>query len=195
MNDLIGCTVEWETAIGEAAFKVRGAILATSYLFSRLNARKRLSEIPEFQGKQFIDTVFAILFTTRDTLLRRSAEVAVGQFSLFGILSPVTLSESSWKEAKEKLVKEAKSESEVSIRTMGLVSLTCPKSDSSGLQFGEILKSIYDLHEIRSPEVQFSVGEALGIAAIGWNSKSLIQVAVRRSRLSGRRRRYGSYRS
>lgn len=175
VTDLIRCCTEWEVAVGETTFKVRGAILAMSYLLSRLAARNLLYKVSEVQRKQFVDNVFSILLSVRDSFLRRSAEVAVGQFSLFGILSPAMLPESKWKEVIEKLVKEAKSESEISIKTLGLVSLIYPKSDSDGLQFNEVLRSIYKLHEIRSPEVQFSVGEALSTAAIGWSSKSLIQ--------------------
>ena len=167
VTDFLCSATEWETAVGEAAFRVQGAVLAVSYLLSRLKARHLLHKVSESQCKEFVDTIFAILLAVRDPLLRRSAEVAVGQFSLFGILSATTLNESRWKEVKEKLYRAAKSESETSIKTMGLASLVYPGSG--------ILHSIYDLHEIRSPEVQFTVGEALSTAAIGWGSKSLIQ--------------------
>ena len=164
---------EWETAVGETAFRVQGAVLGIAYLLSRLKARRILQKVPESQCKEFVDTIFSMLLAVRDSLLRRSAETAIGQFSLFGILSPTTLDKSRRKEIREKLYRAAKSESEIAIKAMGLVSLTYPTDDDNGAN--EALLSIYDLHEIRSPEVQFTVGEALSTAAIGWGSKSLIQ--------------------
>lgn len=175
MEDLLHSVREWQDSIGETVFRVRGAILAASYLLSRLMARNMLDKAPEDLRRQFIDIVFLIHDNTRDSLLRRSAEETIGQLSLFGVLKPNMRSEPDWKELKGRLVRESKAGNEVSIRTTGLLSLILPKDDSSELKFSEFLDSIYDLHEIRSPEVQFTVGEALSTVAIGWSSKSLIQ--------------------
>ena len=176
ISDLLHLVVtEWESAVGEMAFRVRGAVLGVAYLLSRLNARCALHKVPESQRKEFVDTIFSMLLHVRDPLLRRSAEIAFGQFSLFGILSPTTLSKPCWKEVGEKLYQAAKSEDETSTRTMGLISLSYPPDDDDTERMSnEIIRSIYDLHEIRSPEVQFTVGEALSTAAIGWGSRALI---------------------
>ncbi|KAI9923627.1 hypothetical protein ASPWEDRAFT_38385 [Aspergillus wentii DTO 134E9] len=175
IGELSNSVTLWNTAIGEAVLRVRGAILAESYLFSRLAFRKALHKVPETQVKQFIGTIFDIIEVARDSLLRRTAHVAIGQLSLSGILSQTVLPETGWKTIKDKLTQDAKTESEVPIIAMGYLSLTFSRDNPNDTQFQEILNALYGLHEIRSPEVHFSVGEALGDAAIGWGSKSLIR--------------------
>lgn len=175
VSQLVGTVESWNTAIGEAALRVRGAILALSYLLSRLKYRNLAEKVPETQVKEFIDTVLDIIDVSRDTLLRRTAEVAIGQLSLSGILSLQTLPEDGWKKVQAKLSSDAKSENDRPIASLGLLTLTFSRAQPDASLFGDFLESIYSLHEIRSPEVQFTVGEALSNVAVGWDSRALIQ--------------------
>ncbi|KAI2788524.1 hypothetical protein POX_e06541 [Penicillium oxalicum] len=169
-------TIEtWNSAIGEAALRVRGAIMALSSLLSRLAYRKLLNRISESQVKQHIDTIIDIIGASRDTLLQRTAEAAIGQLSLSGIISVQTLPEDGWKELLIKLATDAKSENNTPISTLGLLTITFSRSQPGAPVFGEFLDSLYKLHEIKSPEVQFTVGEALSNVATGWDSRALIQ--------------------
>ncbi|KAJ6092920.1 hypothetical protein N7486_008209 [Penicillium sp. IBT 16267x] len=172
----LASTIEsWNTAVGEAALRVRGAVVALSYLFSRLAYRGLLNRIPELQVKKFIDTVLDIVDASRDTLLQRTAEMSLGQLGLSGILSLQTLPEDGWKKVQQKLSKDAKSENDIPISSLGLVTLTFARIPSASSLLTDYLESLYCLHEIKSPEVQFTVGEALSNVAIGWASRALIQ--------------------
>ena len=175
VTELSDAYAAWKSAIGGLILTVRGAILTLSYLFSRLSFRKMLHKIPETQVKQFIETVFGIIDSASDSLLRRTAQIAIGQLSLSGVLSQTMLSDDGWGNIKDKLVRDAKAESEIPIMALGRLSLTFSKEQLTEVQFNGLLDALYGLHEIRSPEVHFSVGEALSDAAIGWSSKSLIR--------------------
>lgn len=174
ITKLCDCIMEWETAIGETVLRVRGAMLAVSYLLSRLAFRKLIQKVPEPQVNQILDVTFDILETSRDSLLRQTAQAAIGQLSLSGILLPTMIPSSRWENIRQKLVQDAKAEKEVPIMAMGLLSRTFSKTDPCESQFDELLSALYGLHEIRSPEVHFSVGDALSNAAVGWCSKSLM---------------------
>ncbi|KAF9886201.1 proteasome component M29 [Aspergillus nanangensis] len=164
----------WGSAIGEAVLRVRGAILATSYLLSRLAFRRMGDRVPDVQAAQYIRSVSHIIEDARDSHLRQSAQLAIGQLGLSGALSPTIFSDPEWKTLTDKLKADAKSQSEIAITALGLLSLTFSGASSHDQQFNGILDALYDLHEIRSPEVHFTVGEALSSAGAGWNSKSLI---------------------
>lgn len=174
-TELSGCIQTWKSAVGAEVLRVRGAMLATSYLLSRLAFRNLLQNVPEPQVNQFVDAVFDILETARDSLLRQTAQVAVGQLSLSGILLPTLLPESRWKSIRGEMARDAKAENEAPITAMGLLSLTFSKDGTANAEFDEILNALYGLHEIRSPEVHFSIGDSLSTAALGWGSKSLIR--------------------
>jgi proteasome component ECM29 len=174
-TQLAGTIESWNTAIGETALRVRGAILALSYLLSRLAYRGLLNKVPEAQVKQFIETVLDIADASRDTLLVRTAEVAIGQLSLSKILSLETLPDDGWKKIQKKLSSDAKSENDIAIASFGLLTLTFSRAQPRASLFTEFLDSLYGLHDIKSPEVQFNVGETLSNVAVGWDSRALIQ--------------------
>ncbi|CAG8128696.1 unnamed protein product [Penicillium salamii] len=165
----------WNTAVGSEVMRVRGAILALSYLLSRLGYRGLLDRIPAAQVKQFAENVFDILDVSRDTLLQRTAQEAIGQLSLSGVLSLDIVSDEGWKKIQDKLSRDAKTENQVPISSLGLLTLIFSRTGSESTLFNAFLESLYSLHEIRSPEVQFTVGEALSNVATGWDSRALIQ--------------------
>ncbi|PYH94432.1 proteasome component [Aspergillus ellipticus CBS 707.79] len=168
------CLKSWKSAVGEAALRVRGAVLALSYILSRLAFRKMISKVPDGHVDQFVSTIHDMLENARDSLLRRSAQVAIGQLSLSGVLLHSMLPDSRWNAIRDTLVRDAKTESEVAILALGLLSLIFPNFAPDDSQFGAFVGALYALHEIRSPEIHFTVGEALSNTAAGWSSKSLI---------------------
>ncbi|EAW11143.1 ECM29 family proteasome component [Aspergillus clavatus NRRL 1] len=181
-NDLTALIIElsssvtaWKTAIGEAVLKIRGAILALAYILSRLSFRKAFDKAPKEQVDLFVNTIFEVVENARDTLLRRSAQLALGQLSLSSVLSPTILPEAGWKKIREKLTQDAKTESDIAITSMGLLTLTFSRAGTDNSLFNELLAALYDLHEIRSAEVHFTVGDALSTTAVGWRSKSLLK--------------------
>jgi proteasome component ECM29 len=175
ITQLADAIQSWNTSVGGQVMRVRGAILALSYLLSRLAFRSLLNRVPEAQVKQFAENVFEILDVSRDKLLLETAQEAIGQLSLSGVLSLDILSEEGWKKTQEKLSRDAKTENQIPISSLGLLTLTFSRSGSESTLFGHFLDSLYSLHEIRSPEVQFTIGEALSNVAVGWDSRALIQ--------------------
>ncbi|KAJ5834299.1 Proteasome stabiliser ECM29 [Penicillium robsamsonii] len=175
ITQLAATIQSWNTSIGQEVMRVRGAILALAYLLSRLAYRGLLDRAPEAQTKQFIETLFDILDVSRDTLLQRTAQEAIGQLSLSGVLSLDIITEDGWKKILGKLSRDAKTENQIPISSLGLLTMTFSRSGSDSTLFTDFLSSLYSLHEIRSPEVQFTVGEALSNVAVGWDSRALIQ--------------------
>ncbi|PYI09032.1 proteasome component [Aspergillus sclerotiicarbonarius CBS 121057] len=167
------CIASWKSAIGEVALQVRGAVLALSYMLSRLAFRSMTNKVANAHVDQFVHTICDMLENARDSLLRRSAQVAIGQLGLSGVLTHSMLSDVNWKTIREALIRDAKAESEVAIMALGLLSLISPEYDSDDSHFSALVGALYGLHEIRSPEIHFTVGEALSNAAAGWDSKSL----------------------
>ncbi|KAL4881504.1 proteasome stabiliser-domain-containing protein [Aspergillus karnatakaensis] len=162
---------QWESVIGEKALRVRGAVLAMSSVLSRLALRRAVQNVSEAKINAFVNVVLTMLKTSRDSILRLSAQIAIGQLSLSGILSPSTFSDAKWGTVKDKLLKDAKTDSKVAISTIGLLSFTFSNETP---QFKQLLDSLSSLHELRSPEVHFTVGEALSNVVARWSSKSLI---------------------
>ncbi|KAL4900600.1 hypothetical protein BDW74DRAFT_161771 [Aspergillus multicolor] len=169
--ELSATTESWESAVGERVLKARGAILALAFIFSRFAFREAKAKLSEAQLNGFVKIVFTIVDTSRDSLLRQAAQTAIGQLSLSGLLSPATFTDDEWNTVKEKLVKDAKAESNIAISAIGLLPLSFP---SDAPQYEQLLDALYSLHELRSPEVHFTVGEALSNAVAGWSSKSLV---------------------
>ncbi|KAJ5477232.1 hypothetical protein N7539_007376 [Penicillium diatomitis] len=165
----------WKSAVGGAALRVRGAIMALSYIFSRLSYRKSSRRVPDSTLKSYVDTMIDIISNSRDTLLKRTAETALGQLSLSGLLSIETLDEDGWKGLLMKLATDAKTENSTPISALGLLTLTFSRAQPNSALFGDFIESLYKLHEIKSPEVQFTIGDALSNVAAGWDSRALIQ--------------------
>ncbi|KAL3457771.1 proteasome stabiliser-domain-containing protein [Aspergillus heterothallicus] len=171
IGELSAILQSWESAIGERVLKVRGAILALAYIFSRLAFRKAEGKIPEDRINEFIQVMFNIIENSRDSLLRQSAQIALGQLSLSRVLSSTTLSDERWGTVREKLIKDAKAESNIAIAAVGLLALTFSDGNS---QSKTLIDTLFNLYEIRSPEVHFTIGEAISNAIAGWHSKALL---------------------
>ena len=162
----------WKHAIGSDVNKVHGSILTLAYIFSRLHARGRSLESSELRWEDFSNHLLDILTTSKDGLLQDAATLGFEQLSVFGIVSPShILTESTSKSMTDSLVKRAKAGNETSMFALGRFAMTCSEDD---LILDGILKELYQLHDLRQAEVQFTVGEALTCAAVGWRSKSMM---------------------
>ncbi|OAX83467.1 hypothetical protein ACJ72_02169 [Emergomyces africanus] len=177
-NSFIVLIEGWKTAVGQGINQCRGALLALTHLSTRLSFRGRLDILSETQIQKLVETVFDILDNSRDLALKEAAHMSVGQLSLASILRPTSFRgedvDGASKQVINKLLEEAKKEKETAILSLGRLSLVFPKDENESSPFRHLVKSLYDLHEVRRPEVQFSVGEALCTVAVGWSSKSLI---------------------
>ncbi|EFW14537.1 proteasome component M29 [Coccidioides posadasii str. Silveira] len=175
-RDLLDKTLSWRNAVGSAADEVRGHILMLMYFLTRLSYRGLKQTLLATQVRQFNVVLFEILAHSRDSTLRDTAIVCLGQLSLSSLLGPDFLSEDIGLEKLfERILVDAKAGKESAILALGRLSLALPKeNDSSSGVFDRLLQSLYDLHDIRGVEVQLTVGEALSVTAVGWASKSLL---------------------
>ncbi|KAH8693533.1 putative proteasome component [Talaromyces proteolyticus] len=173
--EALNLSTAWKGAVGQAANRVRGAVLTESYILSRLSFRQRLDTIPETQVQEYIGIIVAILTESRDSQLLDAVHVAISQLALSHILNFEVMSEAGILESiKAKLAEAAKNEKESAIHALGHLALVMPKEGEHTQTFNTIMESFHDLHEIRKPEVQFAVGDSICVAAAGWESKSLI---------------------
>ncbi|KAK2738268.1 proteasome component M29 [Myotisia sp. PD_48] len=165
----------WQAAVGQAIYTVRGALLAQTFLASRLLYRKGPIQPGDTKIQGLFQVILEILENSRDSTLRNAAFIAIGELSLSSALTFEMISnESTWKIIVNELTADAKKQNEIAISAIGKLSLILPKEDSETSLFKQLLKVLYDLHEIRVVEVQFAVGEALSVLADGWQSKALI---------------------
>ncbi|KAI9819038.1 MAG: proteasome component M29 [Thelocarpon impressellum] len=162
----------WRTAIGTDVNRVHGSILALSFYLSRRGARQ--TWLPGFDPEAYvyIHLVRQMVTDATDTLLQEAAISAIEQLSLFGIIGPsLILTEDTAKSLADSLLSKAKAGNEKSIVALGRFAMNCSEDDPL---LGQLLTDLCQLHELRQAEVQFTVGEALSCAALGWDSKSLV---------------------
>ncbi|ODH47355.1 hypothetical protein GX48_06526 [Paracoccidioides brasiliensis] len=168
----------WRAAVGQGVNHCRGALIGLTQLLSRLSFRGRTGVISETQIPRFVETTLDILHNSRDLALKEAAQISIGQLSLSSLLQPLSFPGDDTNEAAKKVIdkilEDAKKEKGTAILSLGRLSLVLPKDETESSPFKHLLNSLYDLHEVRRPEVQFSVGEALCTVAVGWSSKALI---------------------
>lgn len=167
----------WRRAIGTEVFHVHGAVLATAYFLSRATYRGKTSfdhgdgDLRAF----FVAVILDILSDSRDKMLIDAAIIAFAELSLFGAISlDKFLEPYNTSFLLEMLKEKSKNGQEKAIMALGNLGMQCEEAESEESQLNQILKTLYDLHEVRQPEVQFAVGSSLSCSAAGWRSKSLV---------------------
>lgn len=165
----------WRQAIGSEVYQVHGAVLATAYFVSRTFERHKLESKFEQSRINFIASVLDMLNDSRDNLLLEAAIAAISQLSLFATLSLDTLPPPhSILKVVQKLKDRSKTGDDKAIIALGYIAMQCSEAEPREPKLEQILDILYDLHEVRQPEVHFAVGGSLACAAAGWNSKSLL---------------------
>ena len=165
----------WRQAIGSEVLQVHGSILATAYFLSRSLSRCNVPSNFEEKRSKYVSTMLEILNDSRDKMLLDAVLVAILELSLFGALTPETIPESyNVRDFIQKLIEQAKEGHEKAVTALGHLALQCKEESNDEATLTCIINQLYDLHNLRQPEMQFAVGAALSCAAIGWQSKSLI---------------------
>lgn len=162
LSDILGL---WNSAIGQQANQVIGSALALGYIQSRLALRDSHG-FDNQSLRLFLRTLLDILNESRDQSLRDAAANAIGSLSLCTAQKTDAISD----DFIEPLTKDAKKERPDSIAALGRMIWFFSRSEESALKTA--VQGLYDLHEIRRPETQFAIGEALSIAAAGFSSKA-----------------------
>lgn len=165
----------WHESVGTAVLEMHGAILAEAYRLSRLSFRNRSTMSSRAAISALITLVVEIFRHARDKMLMEAGIVVLSEMILSGSLSleaePLSQHASP---VIQKLKECAKSGNEKAIKALGIAAMYCSETDQENSCLEQLLSVLDDLHEIRDAAVQFAVGEALGCAAVGWSSKSLI---------------------
>ncbi|KAI5306570.1 proteasome component M29 [Ascosphaera pollenicola] len=166
----------WNNATGATLNRVRGALLVSVDTMSRVYLRHNSQTLPGEVVKKLIELIFDIICNARDASLKDVAHKALGQLSLATAIKPDMFPQGDEdEEVGSKIIaaltKSAKKEDESAIFSLSCLTAVFGP-DSSVTK--DIHERLYSLHEIRKPEVQFTVGEGLSIIALGCKSQALI---------------------
>lgn len=165
---------DWRQAVGTQIFQVDGALLAVAYFLSRGTYRGT-----NFGRDGLLTKVVALLLDmlndSRDKTLLESAIIAFSELSLFGSISLDTIPEPHTASGVLQILKEkARNGNEKAVVALGNLAMQCKEVESEKSSLEDIVKILYELENVRQPEIQFAVGSSLSCAAVGWRSKSLV---------------------
>lgn len=171
----------WKSAIGSDINQISGIIVALGYYFSRAFWRSTASSdiiTEDHPAHQLLQTIMDILKESRDATLKGAAHTCLDQLSLFHVITPSSISKyAKTEDIAQHVYDSAKTGTTSAIIALGHLSMITdePRPDAENdTDYKFIGDKLYELHEVRETEVQFSVGEALSCFAIGWGSKALI---------------------
>lgn len=170
----------WKTAVGADINQISGVLIALGYYYSRKQWRegKTSSDVSgDHSVHNVLRTIVEILKETRDATLQSAAFACIEQLSLFHVIAPSTITEyTKVEDLATQIFESAKKGTTGAILALGHLSMITDEQveteETSDYKF--LSDKLYELHEIRQSEVQFTVGEALSCFAVGWDSKALI---------------------
>ncbi|KAL8703606.1 MAG: hypothetical protein Q9201_003205 [Fulgogasparrea decipioides] len=167
----------WQEAVGSDYFQAHGSILALAYYWSRRALRADASAMckDEAQVRAAVNLVLGILSSAHDITLLDAATTSVFELGLSRSLSPESLTPSHNPLAlMKKLSDIAEKGNENAVRALGSFAMQCGEDSAEDAILRQIVAALCKLHEVREPTIHFAVGEALSVAAAGWQSKALV---------------------
>ncbi|KAL9603353.1 MAG: hypothetical protein Q9219_001215 [cf. Caloplaca sp. 3 TL-2023] len=169
----------WREAVGFQFLQIHGAMLAVSYYRSRRAWRINEPTDPGDQAnlRETVDLIWEIFNSSDDKTLLDASIISITELCLFGIVIPKSLDPRySASDMIHKLRIHAEKGNENAVKALGAFAMQCEEDFSTEAIFQQIVAALLHLHNVRDPAIQFAVGEALGVGATGWQSKSLIAV-------------------
>jgi proteasome component ECM29 len=169
----------WKSAVGGELNQISGVIIALGYLYSRVKWRGAVALSDDHPVYQLLEIVLDVLQNSKDATLKAAAFSCIDQLSLFQAITPATITKyAKFQDIVEKIFDSAKAGTTAAIVALGHFSLITEESAETTTEetsdYNLVADKLYELHEVRQSEVQFSVGEALSCFALGWDSKVLI---------------------
>ena len=171
---------KWKSAVGGDINQISGIVLALGYFFSRTHWRcqSKSNAISDNQPiHELLKALVEILQDSRDATMREATFACIDQLSLFYVITPATISKySKLADVVQQVYESAKTGTISAILALGHLSMITIESEpdsSETSDYKTIGDKLYDLHEVRQPEVHFTVGEALSCFASGWGSTAL----------------------
>ncbi|KAK6460434.1 proteasome stabiliser-domain-containing protein [Scheffersomyces coipomensis] len=151
-------------------YLLKGRLLATSFLISRLFLRKRIDVVEASSLTAYYDVLIRYL---KEESLYTTVLECINQLSIFGALGPIQNQELSSYVLQfvELITPKVKKCDEKSVITLSYLSLALNKVESDELSDYE--KLVYDTHVSKQVEYTFTSGEAFSVMAVGWKSTYL----------------------
>jgi proteasome component ECM29 len=177
IQSLVADIESWSSAVGADANKVHGSVLALGYVLSRASYYGHIWAVDDTTVQDAVTTLLGILTGAKDSSTKEAVFNAVGQISAAGVIDSARIEKSSFtaKSLIELLTTEAVTGNEKAISALGRMSLvfdeTAEKSDGP---LPSILMSLYGLHELKQPDIHFTVGEAFSCVGACWQSDILL---------------------
>ena len=170
----------WESAIGADVNQISGIILALGYYYSRSFWRVCATSTAitdDHPIHKLLHAVVEIMKNSRDATLKSAAFSCIDQLSLFYVITPALLAKyAKVEDVAQQIYESAKTGTTSAILALGHLSMITEEVEADSREapdYTAISEKLYELHEVRQPEVHFSVGEALSCFATGWGSKAL----------------------
>ena len=162
----------WNVAVGVQVYHIHGAILATSFLISRLSQRRASLKDYNALIDSFLKAILDITCDSRDGTLIEGAISALSEVAAYGVITVMSLPKPHYMPSiVSRLKARATSGDEKAILALGDLSMLCAEDEGEESYLDQIINVLYSLHETRQPEVQFAVGSALSFVAVGWSSE------------------------
>ncbi|KAF4553916.1 Proteasome component ECM29-like protein [Elsinoe fawcettii] len=183
----------YANAVGAPANQVHGATLALAHYYSRHSLRTHSSLIEDSLFKTYFEHISEMLPTSNDKEMKKAAFTAVGELSLYQVVKPESFKDlEALKKIVDAVADFAKTGNEQAAIALGQIATILPEptdatvfkpysstatetpalKDASDL-LPHVFARLHGLHEIRTAESHFSVGEALTTLAVSWESTAL----------------------
>jgi proteasome component ECM29 len=167
----------WSSAVGAGLNQISGIVVALGYYFSRLHWRTKGAAATDRAFHQLLEVIIIgeILVDTKDATLKAAVISCIDQLALYYVITP----NFSFRGLAQYIYDSAKSGNVSAILALGHLAMITDESEVAAPDSSEITDyafisgKLYELHEVRQPEAQFSIGEALSCFAVGWDSRAL----------------------
>ncbi|KAL9057628.1 MAG: hypothetical protein Q9162_002243 [Coniocarpon cinnabarinum] len=162
-----------QSATGASLNRVHGSIIALAHLIGRRHYYDQQSGLAKDFSIELLQIIFTILAKSANAQLVEAALQGLSQLCMF---SAVDCSEIERFERFEnlmpKLTKFAKDGNGFAVHAIGHLTIILDEVSQQDLLV-QAQNALHELHEIRQPETQLAVGEALTVSACGWDSAAM----------------------
>ncbi|ETN38924.1 uncharacterized protein HMPREF1541_06966 [Cyphellophora europaea CBS 101466] len=158
---------EWESAIGSGAVKVRGSLLAATFIATRSSLRQ--SADMQVVVTRITSLLTSMILQSSDLSIKNTAIACLGQIAL--CTKPEKELPLAPPDVVEALMKECKKQNGQAILAMGRLVGFKAGSEGDEATHG-LLDRLFTLYEVKQAEFHFALGEALSVAVTGFQSSA-----------------------
>ena len=177
---LLDKATAWRSQVGQGLNPMHGYIEALAIALTRCILRNGKDLFPK-ETQTLVNVVKDIIKNSSDAALLDAALTAVEQFGMFTEYGKqFAMNDPTSASVVEEISAMSGKANETAIRVLGRLSIRLHENitDESAV-LDRIDEILYGLNDLRQPEAQFTVGEAICCLASSWNSKALeIEVGV-----------------